>query len=208
MKAKRKSHPIKKSVRRESILSSLFLYGKKNSRKINPSFLIGVASAVRTGLDPITAVRSVASFLPKTSLLRQEIQIFNRSLDAGMGEEEAIISLGQRINHPDIKLFVTTLLLARAEGSSLGVCLQRLNQFTRQRQAFRREAKTAVAMQKLSSFGICGCGLVIGLMQLVMNGESMKQAFHHPLGFLLLSSGSGMLAIGLIWMLYLGRSRL
>lgn len=173
-----------------------------------PAFLLAVASALRTGLDPFVAIESVETMLPPTSLLRHEIERFRTQLAAGVPEEEAIFSFASTVHHPDVRLFTTALLLARREGSSLGGCLQRLNRFTRQRQAFRRKAKSAVAMQRLSSFGIIGCSLLIGVMQIGMNQESFFEAWHHPLGRILLASGGSLLAAGFAWILYLGRTRL
>ena len=146
--------------------------------------------------------------LPAHSILKEEINRFKLLLHSGIPEEEAIFSFGASVDHPDVRLFCTALLLARKEGSSLGACLQRLIRFTRQRQAFRRKAKAAVAMQRLSSFGIVGCSLVIGVMQIGMNHESFLIAWQHSLGRVLLLSGAILLGSGLCWMLYLARSRI
>jgi Flp pilus assembly protein TadB len=181
---------------------------KKKFEEDYPAFLLAMASALRTGLDPLAAINSVESMLPESSVLRREIGLFKTQIQSSSSEEEAIFSFASSVNHPDVRLFTTALLLSRKEGSSLGACLQRLNRFTRQRQAFRRKAKAAVAMQRLSSFGIVGCSLLIGVMQLGMNHQSFIEAWNHPLGRLLLSGGGSLLCIGFIWMLYLGRSKI
>ena len=181
---------------------------KRKFEEDYPPFLIAVSSSIRSGLDPFQAICSVQTLLPAESLLRSEIEAFEAKINSGASDEEAIFSFGSSINHPDIRLFTTALLLARKEGSSLGACLQRLNRFTRQRQGFRRKARAAVAMQRLSSFGIAGCSLVIGGMQIFTNASGFSAAWNHPLGFWLLVSGASLLFTGMAWMMYLGRSRI
>lgn len=172
-----------------------------------PTFLLSLASSVRTGLDPIDGIKVVNQMLSEKSVLRIELESLLKKLESGFPEEEAIFSFGKSIQHPDISLFTTALILSRREGSSLGACLQRLTKVTRQRQSFRRKAKSAVAMQRLSSFGIAGCSALIGFGQIFMNPQGFNQAWHHPMGFSLLLTGLGLLLGGLVWMLYIARSR-
>jgi Flp pilus assembly protein TadB len=89
----------------------------------------------------------------------------------------------------------------------LGACLQRLNKVTRHRQSFRRKAKAAIAMQKLSSFGIVGCSLLIGVIQISMNPDNFFKAWSHPLGGMLILFGLVLSSVGITWMLYLGRDK-
>jgi tight adherence protein B len=172
-----------------------------------PTFLLSLASSVRTGLDPISAIKTVAEMLPLQSPLKIELNKLNQKLESGESEEDAILSFGESIGHPDVVLLTTSLLLARREGSSLGACLQRLNKVTRQRQSFRRKSKAAVAMQRLSSFGIAGCSLVIGGMQVAMNPDAFMQSLHHPLGRMFVGFGVVLMFVGTAWMLFIGRSR-
>ena len=171
------------------------------------AFLLSLASAVRTGLDPLVAVMQSDQLFAPESEVRKEITAFKLNIDRGMVEEHAILKFAESIEHPDVQLFRTAFILARREGSSLSLCLQRLARVTRQRQSFRRKVRAAVAMQKLSSIGIAGCAIVVGLFQSLTNPGSIREAFNHPLGIKLLGFGLFFMTLGLLWMMRMTRSK-
>lgn len=172
------------------------------------AFLLSLASAVRTGLDPLVAALQSDELFADGSELRKELVKFKCNIDRGMGEEQAIMEFAGTIDHPDVQLFRTAFILARREGSSLSLCLQRLARVTRQRQSFRRKVRAAVAMQKLSSIGIAGCAVVVGLFQSFANPAAIREAFNHPFGFKLLACGLFFMTLGLVWMMRMTRSRM
>lgn len=180
----------------------------ENFERDYPALLLSLASSVRTGLDPLSALSHSAELFQPNSEMRGELVSLRERVESGDSEENAIRSFGSRIEHPDIRLFRTAFILSRREGSSLGECLQRLTKVTRQRQSFRRKARSAVAMQRLSSFGIALCTVLIGLIQVVMNPQAVKEAINHPIGVKALSLGGILIFIGLAWMLRLGRTRI
>ncbi len=172
-----------------------------------PAFLIALAASIRTGLDPLSAMVGLKDLFPATSSLGRELVTVASVIEAGDTEDAAIAAFGAEIAHPDLPLFRSAFLLARREGSSLGDCLERLASVTRARQSFRRKTKAAVAMQRLSAFGIAACAVLIGIMQATANFEAMKLAFSHPVGSRLLVVGALLVALGLSWMLHITRSR-
>ncbi|MGI6523797.1 MAG: type II secretion system F family protein [Bdellovibrionota bacterium] len=171
-------------------------------------FLLSLASGVRTGMDPFVAICECGSLFPSTSSLRKEVSDLQEKVSRGVSEDTAVREFAASILHPDIQLFRSTFILARREGSSLGDSLRRLGRVTRQRQSFRRKLKGALAMQRLSAIGITGCAVLIGLLQAVTNIDALKDAFNHPLGSLAMMFGVGLIALGLVWMLYLSRRRI
>jgi len=172
------------------------------------AFLLSLASGVRTGLDPIVALTSSDKLFPSTSELGKELLKLKSSIEQGLSEEECIRRFASTINHPDTQLFRTAFILARKEGSSLSSCLQRLARVTRQRQSFRRKIRSAVAMQKLSAFGIAACTVVIGLIQFSANPQALSDAFAHPIGSKVMILGISLVCAGLFWMLNLAKSRI
>lgn len=172
------------------------------------AFILALASSVRTGLDPLVALVEERNLFPEASEIHRQLRALQEQIDRGASEEDAIRSFAGSIQHPDLALFRTAFILARKEGASLAECLQRLARVTRQRQSFRRKVKGAVAMQKLSSFGIAGCTVVIGVIQFTTNPEAIKVALEHPLGVKLLAGGIGLVVFGLVWMLQLAKPRI
>lgn len=171
------------------------------------ALLMSLASGIKTGLDPLLALTQSAQLFQKTSIMCAELESINTALQEGLSEDSAIARFGSRVRHPDIKLFRMAFALARKEGASLSYCLQRLARVTRQRQSFRRKTRGAVAMQKLSAFGIAGCTLLIGAIQGVTNRAALIEAFMHPIGRVLLILGLLLVGTGVFWMLKMAKIR-
>jgi len=172
------------------------------------ALLLSLASGVRTGLDPIVALTKAKDLFSERSEIGQELSQVQERLDHGASEESVITQFGLTIDHPDIRLFRSAFIMARREGSSLAECLQRLAKVTRQRQSFRRKVRGAVAMQKLSAFGIAACLVVIALVQIIGNPTAMIAAYNHPVGSKLLMTGAALVVIGLGWMMRMTRGRI
>lgn len=173
-----------------------------------PAFLLSLRSAVRTGHDPLMALEHSVALFPKESVVRGEVSKVVKALNEGKTEDEAIGLFALTIPHPDVPLFRTGFLLSRKQGSSLAPCLERLVKTTRQRQSFRRKIASAVAMQKLSSFGVAGCALFVPVMQFITAPDDLKAAFEHPVGGVVITIGAGLVVFGFFWMLSMSRQKL
>lgn len=194
-------------------LQYLLLKQLKRSRvtqfdKDYTALLLSLASSIRAGLDPLQALLRVDRLFQEESLVRKELLQLKGSLQHGKTEEEVITEFASSIAHPDVHLFRAALILARSEGSSLGMCLERLTKITRQRQSFRRKSMSAVAMQKLSAYGISGCALIIASFQLLTNTDATIKAYQHPTGKVMIFTGVGLMLVGLLWMKRLCRLKL
>lgn len=165
------------------------------------ALLVSLASAVRTGLDPLSALLSAEDLFAPTSEVRAELLKLKAEIDRGISEEEALRKFAREIPHPDIGLFRSAILLARREGSSLSSCLQRLARVTRQRQSFRRKVRAAIALQKLSSIAIVMCAVTVLMVQFIANPKLLADAMQHPLGRKALCIGLTSMALGLTWIL-------
>ncbi|WKZ57553.1 MAG: type II secretion system F family protein [Bdellovibrionota bacterium] len=171
-----------------------------------PALLLALASAVRTGLDPLMALLATSELFEENSVMRKELQRVKSALERGATEEEAIHHFGTSVRHPDLQLFRTAFVLARKEGASLSECLRRLVRVTRNRQSFRRKVKAAVALQKLSAIGIGGCAIAIGIIQGISNPQAMEIALSHPSGSKLIFAGLFAIVLGIAWMLRISGS--
>ena len=173
-----------------------------------PAFLLALCSSIRTGLDPLSALQNLEQLFPANAELGRELSQLNAAIAAGRSEEQAISAFGRTIRHPDITLFRTAFLLARRQGSSLGEALHRLSRVTRTRQSFRRKMRGAVAMQRLSAFGILFCALAIGFFQAITSPAALRDAISDPIGKQALSAGLALILIGIVWMIRLTRQRI
>lgn len=167
------------------------------------AMLLSLASAIRTGLDPLAAMLELAKLFAPSSEVHKELVALKLRIESGMAEEDAIRRFGGTISHPDLPLFITAFILARREGSSLSECLQRLARVTRQRQSFRRKTRAAVAMQKLSAIGIGLSATAIGVIQVLSNPQGLALATAHPVGSKILLCGVVLIICGIVWMMRL-----
>ena len=173
-----------------------------------PAFLLALCSSIRTGLDPLSALQNLEQLFPTNAELGRELKRLNELIAMGKSEEQAISAFGRTIRHPDITLFRTAFLLARRQGSSLGEALHRLSRVTRTRQSFRRKMRGAVAMQRLSAFGILFCAIAIGFFQAITSPAALRDAFADPIGKQALGAGVALILIGIGWMIRLTRQRI
>ncbi len=172
------------------------------------ALLLSLASTVRTGLDPLSALsRSWMLFSPK-SVIYRELMRFKEDIERGLPEEQAIRQFADSIAYPDINLFRTAMIISRKQGSALGGTLERLARVTRQRQSFRRKVRTAVALQKISATAIGACAIVIAFIQFGANPEAMQNAIKNPMGFKMLSIGVGLVLAGIVWLRSMAKSRM
>jgi Flp pilus assembly protein TadB len=171
------------------------------------AMLLSLASAVRTGLDPLVALGQSYQLFPEGSPMRDELIGFKQNIDRGIPEELALREFGSQLAYDDLDLFRSAITLARRQGSSLGIALERLARVTRQRQSFRRKVKAAIAMQKLSAIGIAGCAVSIMVVQFVGNPQTLRLTLAHPVGSKLLGVGGTLVVVGLLWMTRIARSK-
>ncbi len=170
-----------------------------------PALLTALASSVRAGLDPMTSLLAAPQYLPPQTPLVEGIETLRGRLRSGGEELTAIEGFLAEWRHADVELFKRCLILSRRHGSALAEPLHRVTRVIRQRQSFRRKTRAALAMHRLSAFGIALCGILIGIVQVSMNTDGVRTAVAHPLGWKLLSGGGALIVVGVGWMISLGQ---
>ena len=186
----------------------LLLRAHKNRGAIDrdlPALLTSVASSVRAGMDPLSALVGARDYFPKDTILVREIEKIRQGLAQGRDEEELLEEFLHIYGNQDGELFKRCLILSRRHGGSLADPLHRITRVVRQRQSFRRKTKAALAMHRMSAIGIAVCAAAMTALQCAMNPQSLHLAIHHPVGSKLLIGGVLVMVTGLGWMLTMGR---
>lgn len=164
-----------------------------------PTFLQTVVSLLKSGMNALSAIESAAEGLEDSSLLKFETKKMLDRLKMGAGEEKAIGNFGASINHPEIELFIQTILLGKNLGGSLSTTLDRLAAQVRKRQYFRRSAISAIAQQKGSLWII----LIIFTLLIVVMGIRAPELFSDALktngGHIALEGGISVVLLGIYW---------
>ncbi|MEN9847045.1 MAG: hypothetical protein RIS36_2192 [Pseudomonadota bacterium] len=186
----------------------VWLRARRNRRAVDrdlPALLTSVASSVRAGIDPVTALITAREYVQKNSPVARELEQVRDRLVNGEDEETVIEGFLSIYASQEGELFKRCLILSRRHGSSLADPLHRITKVVRQRQSFRRKVTAALAMHRMSAVGITLCAVAMGALQFGMNPRAIDIALNHPVGGLLLIVGASLIAIGVVWMMVIGR---
>lgn len=164
-----------------------------------PQFLLSFVGMLKTGLNPMQALEAAATALEDRSLVRQEVELMLERLRLGVSEERSIGSFGEDINHPEIELFVQSLLLSRRVGGNLSEVVDRLARQVRKRQHFRSAAIAAVGLQRGSIAFIVSILVGLELYLYLMWPECVVITWTDPSASKVAQGGLCMIFTGLWW---------
>ena len=164
-----------------------------------PVLLMSYVSLLKTGMNTIQGLEAASKGLDQGSLVRSEIELMIERLRLGLTEEQAISAFGEDIHHPELELFVQSLLLSRRVGGMLSQTLERLAKQVRKRQEFRKKAVAAVGMERSSIYAIAFImSLLLGYL-IWSSPELVLPAFSHELGNKIFQAGIMLIVFGFYW---------
>ncbi len=164
-----------------------------------PVLLLSYVSMLKTGMNVIGGLEQAAKGLDEESVVRGETQLLIERLRLGLTEEQAISAFGEDIAHPELELFVQSLILSKRVGGMLSTTLERLAKQVRKRQQFRKQAKAAVGMEQNSLYVIA---VIMGLLMIYLGWTAPQlvfPAFTHPLGKKIFQGGLMLIVFGFYW---------
>lgn len=181
-----------------------FINRRMNNRfkrfdKDYPQFLLSFVGMLKTGLNPMQALEACALNLEDRSLVRQEVELMLERLRLGVSEERSIGSFGEDVNHPEIELFVQSLLLSRRVGGNLSEVVDRLARQVRKRQHFRASAVAAVGLQRGSIKFIMAILISLEAYLYLMWPECVITTWTDPTASKIAQGGLCAILFGLWW---------
>lgn len=183
----------------DSVLSSAIKKRFNNFDKDYPVMLMQYVSLLKTGMGTIGGLEAVAKGMDEDSLVRQEVELLIERLRLGLTEEQAINQFGETIDHPELELFVQSLLLSRRVGGGLSSTLERLAKQVRKRQQFREKAVSAVGMERGSIIAITGIMVLFMLYLGFSQPELLMPGFSDPMGKQISQAGMAFVLLGFYW---------
>ncbi|MFN8391716.1 MAG: type II secretion system F family protein [Bdellovibrionota bacterium] len=164
-----------------------------------PVLLLSYVSLLKTGMNAIQGMEAAAKGLDPDSLVRAEVELLVERLRLGLTEEQAISAFGEDVAHPELELFVQSLILSRRVGGTLSQTLERLAKQVRKRQQFRKQAVAVVGMERSSLYMIAVImGLLLGYL-VITSPQLVLPAFSHPLGNKIFQCGIMLIVFGFYW---------
>ncbi len=163
-------------------------------------FLMTVVSLLKTGMTPSGALEEAARGLPPNALVRAEVLLMIERIRVGMSEERSIGAFGEDIDHPEIELFVQSLLLGLRVGGSLADSLERLSKQVRKRQHFKSSSVASVAQQRGSMIAIVLImGALVAFLSLAMP-KLLLGLLSDPLGWAVVQACAIALMLAVLWL--------
>jgi tight adherence protein B len=182
-----------------------FLYvGRRRRKRLEafeerfPEAIDLLGRAIRAGHPLSSGLKMVAEEMadPISTEFRQvfEEQRF------GLPFEDSVTLLADRLPLPDVRIFVTALLIQREVGGNLAEILDNLSSIIRQRFTLRRHVRVLTAEGRLSGYVLTVLPVGIGLWIFLTNPDYVMLLFQHPAGKIMVTGAVIMQFVGFIWM--------
>jgi len=188
------------------MLPAMWVNNKKKSRlnKINQQLvdLLGlVSNSLKSGYGLMQSFEFASRQMqPPISL---EIRRMLRDSNLGMGAEDALNAVGERIDSSDLDMVLTAINIQRTVGGNLAEILDKVASTMRERERIRGEINTLVAQQKMTGIVIGGLPVFMFAIFMVMNPGYMSLLITETIG-----KGMLVAAIGLQLMGYFSMKRI
>jgi tight adherence protein B len=153
---------------------------------------------LKSGLPVNETIASVAKELPAPTGV--EFQRITDAMRLGKTLETALWDTADRLDTPDFKFFVISLVVQKETGGNLGETLENLSTILRSRQAMKLKVKALSSEAKASAW-IVGClPFIMEGVILVLNNEYAMGLFNNPQGQIAAVAGVIWMAIGILAM--------
>jgi len=176
----------------------------KQSRRLK-AFDSGLADTLQLMAGSLTAGLSLAQSLdtivregqePVTSEFKRVI-VESR---LGVGLEDALDGVAERMNSIDFKWVVMAIRIQREVGGNLAELLNTVSATLREREYLRRHVKALSAEGRLSTWILGGLPPVFLLYLVLAKPDYVHPMFSTPVGWIMLSVMGVLLTVGVFWM--------
>jgi tight adherence protein B len=181
----------------------LYIYIKKKHRMEKfqrqlPDALDLIARALKAGHAFTGGLRMVADELGDP--IGTEFEKTLNEINFGVGVREALKNLPNRVDCPDLKFFIISVILQRETGGNLAEILEKISYLIRERFKLKGHIQVLAAEGKLSAVILIALPFVIAIALYVLNPGYIKTLFIDPLGKIMTLFALFMMAIGIFVM--------
>ncbi len=159
-----------------------------------PDALDLLSSSVKAGQSLNAAIQNVGDEMPDP--IADEFRLMSDELTFGVTFEMALAHLRTRVSTPDVRFFVTAMLIQKETGGNLSEVLDGLQKTIRERFRILGQVKTLTAQGKLSGLIVGVLPIVLGAGIYVMNPDYMGGLFTTKLGHTLIGVALGLEIVG------------
>lgn len=176
-----KSHAIKKP--KLSINFTRGKYEKELGYQIVDSLAM-LANSMKAGLTLIQGLQNLANEVKDP--LGKEFRTITAELSLGCSLEDALSSMARRMNHEDINLAATAILVQRQTGGNLAKVLMTLSDTIRERQRVQDKLNSATTQGKFSGAVIVGLPPVMAIVINLIQPGFYQPVIEKPIGWIIM----------------------
>lgn len=147
-----------------------------------------IGNSVRSGLSLLQALEVLVREMEDP--MAYEVYQVLQQTRVGLPLDTALEQWAERMDSPDLEIFVTAVTIQRQTGGDLGHVLNTLAATVRQRQKIQGQIMSLTAQGRLGAIVLCGLPVFMGVVLYFINPKRMGLMFTEPLGLgmLLLSA--------------------
>ncbi|MDL2355190.1 MAG: type II secretion system F family protein [Pseudomonadota bacterium] len=164
-----------------------------------------LARAMRAGHSFTNVLQMVGTELPEP--LSGEFRTAHEELNYGVPMHEALSNLAVRIPLTDLRYLVIAVLVQREAGGNLAEILGNISQIIRARLKLVAQVRVLSAEGRMSAWILGLLPFAVMLTMTVTNPSYISVLWTDPTGIRMLWYGTGMIALGVLWLRKLIRIR-
>lgn len=154
-----------------------------------PSILLATASSIKVGLPPYLALERATRLLPKSSMVRIEVEKLISQLRHGIAKERALSEFGATIRQPDLVLFRAAFLLVLEHGGKFAPTLYRLAGVCRDREILMCSARVSTTNMRMTANILLAVAPIVVAVTAARTENFWELLVQHPVANALASAG-------------------
>jgi tight adherence protein B len=154
--------------------------------------------AIRAGHPLSAALKMVADDVDEP--VAGEFRMVFEEQRFGLPFTESLAALADRVPSPDVRIFVTAVLIQREIGGNLTEILDNLAEIIRQRFTLARQVKVLTAEGRYSVYVLTAMPIFIAAFVYFSNPAYLRPLWETDIGRLMLYGALGAQVVGYIWM--------
>ena len=167
---------------------------REKMRKQFPEMLEGLVRTLQAGHGIDGALNEVAEMLPEP--LGTEVKEIQRQFSLGIHMRDVLLEFQKRVDIPEARFFVVTLIIQRETGGQLTQILQELSNLMRRREVFQMKLKTMTAESRFTAWFLGLAPLLYLAYKYFFDYNSMRFFLDDPTGQKLLVISLVLMSIG------------
>ncbi len=163
-----------------------------------PEALELMARSLRAGHAMVGGLQMVAQEFDDP--MGTEIQKTVAQINFGVGVEQALKNLTERIDCPDLKFLAVSIIIQRESGGNLAEILESVGSLIRARFKLQGRIRTLAAEGKLSAIILTGIPFAVALVLSFMNPDYIRFLVDDPAGKIIVGMALLMMGLGVVVM--------